>query len=168
VEASLAGFDRLIALDPSAEPYLWQRGIALYYAGRYDECRTQFERHRAVNPADVENAAWHFLCVARGESSRAAAAKLLPVGPDQRRPMREIYGLFEGRVTEAQVMAAAGNDPSAQFFANLYVGLYLEAMGRAARSRERMALAAADRFASVGGYMHDVARVHLAARHPDP
>ena len=117
-----------------------------------------------MNPDDVENAAWHFLCVARAESPEAARARLLPVGPDGRRPMAEVYRMFAGTLTEAQVTAAAGEEPSAQFFAHLYGGLYLEATGDARRSRERMSQAAAERFAAAGGYMHDVARVHVALR----
>ena len=96
VAESVAGFDRVVALAPDVAPQLWQRGIALYYVGRYDDCRRQFESHRTVNPNDVENPAWHFLCVARAESPEKARAALLPVGPDQRSPMREIYQMFQG------------------------------------------------------------------------
>ena len=35
IEESIAAFDRLAALVPSAAPTLWQRGIALYIVGRY-------------------------------------------------------------------------------------------------------------------------------------
>ncbi|MFM8703883.1 MAG: hypothetical protein ACKOHG_08440, partial [Planctomycetia bacterium] len=73
-------FDRLVAAVPMAEPELWQRGLALYYAERFDDGARQFEVHRTVNPNDVENAAWHFLCVARLAGPRAALARLLPVG----------------------------------------------------------------------------------------
>ncbi len=76
----MAGFDRVVALQPEVAPQLWQRGIALYYAGRFDAGRLQFESHRTVNPADVENAAWHFLCVAKAESAAAAKDRMLPVG----------------------------------------------------------------------------------------
>jgi lipoprotein NlpI len=57
-------------------------------------------------------------------------------------------------------MAAAGNQPTAQFYAHLYVGLYHEALGNEAGAREHIAAAAAERYSS-GGYMHMVARVHL-------
>ena len=163
VQRSLEGFDRVIALDRAAAPFLWQRGIALYYAGRFRDCQAQFESHRTVNPDDVENAAWHFLCVARAETLDAAIAKLLPVGPDARPPMREIYQMFQGKLTDAQVLAAAGRNPSAQFYAHLYVGLYREARRDRSGAREQIALAADPRFAEYGGYMHDVARVHLKA-----
>ena len=161
IEQSLAGFDRVALLSPAEAPYLWQRGIAQYYAGKFRECRDMFISHRTVNPDDVENAAWHFLCVARAESPDAARTQILPVGPDARVPMREVYQMFQGRMTQAQVMKAAGSDPSAQFFARLYVGLYLEATGDAKAGRVQIEIAAEDRFARVGGYMHDVAVVHL-------
>ena len=79
VAAAVAGFDQVVAAAPAVAPQLWQRGIALYYAGRYRDCRAQFESHRLVNPNDVENAAWHYLCVARAESPARAKELLLPV-----------------------------------------------------------------------------------------
>ena len=161
VVESAAGFDAVIAVSPSLAPQLWQRGIALYYAGRYADCRAQFELHRTVNPADVENAAWHFLCVAREESAPAARAALLPVGPDPRVPMRQVYEMFRGTLAPEEVLEAAGSQASAQFYAQLYVGLYFEALGQDAQARAHITAAADDRFARVGGYMHTVARVHL-------
>ena len=161
IAQSLEGFDRVATLSPADAPYLWQRGIAQYYAGKFRECRDMFVSHRKVNPDDVENAAWHFLCVARAESPEAARKQILPVGPDARRPMREVYQMFRGDLTQAQVMKAAGADPGAQFFARLYIGLYLEATGSRDAGRAQIEIAAEDRYARVGGYMHDVARVHL-------
>src|SRR5688572_30587041 len=78
LKESLVGFDRVVALAPQAAPQLWQRGIALYYAGRYQDCRAQFESHRTVNPNDVENPAWHFMCVAKADSPAKARTALLP------------------------------------------------------------------------------------------
>ncbi len=160
VAESAAGFDRLVKLLPSEAPRLWQRGIALYYAGRYGDCRAQFESHRTVNPNDVENAAWHFLCVARAESPEKARAALLPVGPDSRVPMREIYQMFRGELSPQQMLAAADDRATAQFYAELYAGLYYEALGNGEAALKHIATAAQDRYA-VGGYMHTVARVHL-------
>ena len=162
ITESVAAFDDLARVAPAEAPYLWQRGIALYYAGRYADCRKQFESHRTVNSDDVENAAWHFLCVARGESPKAARSALLPVGPDSRVPMREIYELFKGSVNADAVLKAAGTRPQARFYAHLYIGLYSEAMGDATRAREQIELAAQPQFADAGGYMHMVAVVHLA------
>jgi lipoprotein NlpI len=160
ISEAASGFDRVAAAVPESAPQLWQRGIALYYAGRYKDCRAQFESHRTVNPDDVENAAWHFLCVARAESPEKAKTALLPVGEDSRVPMREIYRMFGGHMQPEQMLAAAGAALESQFYAHLYAGLYFEALGKGDRALEQIAKAAADRFA-VGGYMHMVARVHL-------
>ena len=161
VVESAAGFDNLIKLVPSSAPQLWQRGIALYYAGRYKDCRAQFESHRTVNPNDVENAVWHFLCVAREESPEKAKSALLPVGPDSRVPMRQIYDMFRGVRRPEEVLTAGGQQLSGQFYAQLYVGLYFEAQGNKPKALEHITAAAADRFAPAGGYMHTVAKVHL-------
>lgn len=159
IPQAVDGFDRVARLVPSFAPQLWQRGIALYYAGRYQDCRAQFESHRTVNPDDVENAAWHFLCVARGESAEKAKRALLAVGPDSRVPMHEIYEMLRGKYTPEQVMRAAGERIDAQFYAYLYTGLYYEALGDTERARRQITEAAGDRY-SAAGYMHAVARVH--------
>jgi lipoprotein NlpI len=164
IEQSLAGFDRVALLSPADAPFLWQRGIAQFYAGRFRACRDMFISHRTVNPDDVENAVWHFLCVAQAESPAAARQQLLPVGIDSRPPMREIYQMYQGRLKPDQVLLAAGNNRAAQFYAQLYVGLYLEAIGQIEAGHKHIALAADAQYARVGGYMHDVARVHLQQR----
>ena len=161
VVESAAGFDAVVRLAPESAPRLWQRGIALYYAGRYKDCRAQFELHRTVNPNDVENAVWHFLCVARQESPDKAKSALLPVGPDSRVPMRQVYDMFRGVRRPEEVLTAGGAEASGQFYAQLYVGLYYEALGNKPKVLEHLTAAAAERFAAVGGYMHTVAKVHL-------
>jgi len=161
LQESAATFDEVAKMLPQQAPQLWQRGIALYYAGRYADCRRQFESHRTVNPDDVENAAWHFLCVAREQSPDKARAALLPVGPDSRVPMREVYQMFRGSLSPDDVLKAAGTRPDGQFYAHLYVGLYAEAIGRKDLALKHIKEAASDRYAPVGGYMHMVAGVHL-------
>lgn len=140
-------FDRVVEAVPAAEPQLWQRGLALYYAERFDDGRKQFELHRTVNPNDVENPAWHFLCVARLEGVVAARAKLLPVGDDPRVPMKEILALFAGHGDEAAVIQAAeqgeGEAGKNQLcYGHLYLGLFHEADGDPMKAREHITQAA--------------------------
>jgi hypothetical protein len=80
--------------------------------------------------------------------------------------MRQIYRMLGGELSAEQVLKAAGTQPEGQFNGELYVGLYLEALGDAEGALKHIRNAAADRY-SAGGYMHGVARVHrdLAARH---
>jgi len=164
---SAGAFDRLVAVVPAAEPQLWQRGLALYYADRYADGRAQFEAHRTVNPADVENPAWHFACVARLEGAAAARRALLPVGDDPRVPMREILDFYAGRGTAADVLAAAERGPEAArrdqlCYAHLYLGLHAEAVGDAAGAREHI-VQAAGRY-RMDHYMGRVAVIHAALR----
>ena len=167
IDESIRDFDKFIELEPQEEPYHWQRGISYYYAGRFEDGRKQFESHQEVNSSDVENAAWHYLCVARADGVEAARKKLIPISGDARVPMAEVHALFAGKAEPADVLAAArAGEPGADelkgrmFYAHLYLGLYHEAAGDAARAREHIDLAA-DKFAQTH-YMGDVARVHAA------
>jgi len=161
---SVAGFDRVLELSPEQAPHHWQRGISLFYAGRYADGRKQFESHRTVNPNDVENTVWHFLCAARETSVTAARAAMLPVGKDGRVPMPQIDALFRGPGTVEQVLdaakAATGDlrQPGALFYAHLYLGLYFDVTGDGAKAREHISKAAD--LPGSEHYMGDVARVH--------
>lgn len=161
VRESVLLFDELVRIAPQAEPELWQRGIAQYEAGLYKECKAQFELHRKVNPNDVENAAFHFICTARAEGADAARRQLLPVGPDARIPMREVYEMFAGRKKPEGVLSAAGSTADGLFFGHLYIGYYFEALGEPRKARPHFEKAASPEFTAAGGLMHTVALVHL-------
>jgi lipoprotein NlpI len=167
---SVADFDRAIQLDPAQAPYNWQRGISLYYAGRYEDGRKQFELHQTVNGNDVENAVWRYLCMARAGTIESARASMLPIQQDSRVPMMEIYKLYKGNAGVDDVLkAAATGDPPADglrarlFYAYLYIGLYDEVGGDRKAAREYLKRAADQR---VDHYMGDVARVHLELLKP--
>lgn len=167
IPASAAAFDQLVAVAPEAKPHLWQRGLTLYYAGRFQDGREQFEVHRTVNPNDVENAAWHFLCVARAESPEAARTALLPVGDDARVPMKQVLALFAGTGSEPDVLQAASAGPETDrrnqlCYAHLYLGLYAEALGKTDEARAHLRKAAGPY--SMDHYMGNTARVHLKVR----
>jgi lipoprotein NlpI len=153
-------------LQPNKEPEHWQRGIAYYYSGEYEKGARQFKLHQTVNPQDVENAAWHFLCVVRAPkgSMDTARKNLMSVTRDSRIPMAEIQELFAGTLTPEEVLRAqeeAGGP--AKFYADLYVGLYYEASDRVEESL-RLIARAADSPSAKNNYMGDVARVHLILR----
>jgi lipoprotein NlpI len=176
IEKSIQDFDKYISFKPEDEAEHWQRGISYYYAGKYSEGRRQFEKHQTVNSNDVENAVWHFLCLARAENFETARKALIPITGDQRVPMTQIFDLFAGKGTEADIWKAVEvGKPSPtvleqrKFFAHLYLGLYYEAKGDAQAAYEHMKKAATE-FAS-DHYMGDVAKVHfkrLLANPPKP
>lgn len=164
---AVAAFDRLITLVPEVRPQLWQRGLALYYTGDFKAGREQFEEHQTVNTADVENAAWHFICVARAESVEAARKALIPIEGDPRVPMKEVHDLFAGKTDAAAVLKAAETGEGEKLrnhrcYAHLYLGLYYEALGDDAKAREHMVKAARDY--SMEHYMGTCAQVHVKLR----
>ena len=130
---AIEDFDKFLAAMPKYAADHWRRGIALYYAGRFDDGRKQFDLHRTVNPEDVENSAWHYLCNARANSPEMARKDLIPVTKDARVPMKQVLELFAGKLKPQDVIDAAENAnlkgdalTSARFYANLYVALYYE------------------------------------------
>ena len=164
---SAAVFDQLIQVQPDCQPGLWQRGLALYYADRFVDGQKQFELHRTVNPNDVENPAWHYLCVARATSPKNARRHMLAVGHDSRVPMKEILEFYRGDGSEEKVLERAAQGDKQQqrnqlCYAHLYLGLYAEANGDAEQAKDHI-LAAAGPY-SMDHYMGRVANVHARVR----
>jgi lipoprotein NlpI len=165
---SVAAFDKLIALAPTTAPQLWQRGLSLYYAEKFAEGRKQFELHQTVNPDDVENAAWHFICVAKADGVDAARKVFTPIEGDTRVPMKEVHLLFAGKGTEEDVLKAANASEELASkrnhlcYAHLYLGLYHEALGDKDKAKEHMLKSAVDY--KMDHYMGKCAQVHVKLR----
>lgn len=173
IAGAIADFDAFLALYPERDPHHWQRGLCYYYAGEYEKGVAQFERHQTVNSEDVENAVWHFLCAVRapGGSVEAARKALIPIERDGRIPMKEVHDLFAGRGTAEAVLEAAREDGDGILteaernhlcYAHLYLGLYYEALGEAAKSAAHIRKAAYD--FSMDHYMGRTAQVHAKRR----
>lgn len=166
-QKAIVQFKRYIERHPEHEPDLWQHGIALAFAGQFDEGRKLFELHRTVNPNDVENALWHFYCVAKSSSVEKARLGLLPAPGDRRAPMEELLKLYRGEVDETVVRAAIDqwpketpNHASASFYGELYLAMYADSLGDRKRALEMAAKAAAARDVN---YMTDVGRIYYLA-----
>jgi lipoprotein NlpI len=164
IDESIADFDRALKLQPDQEPWHWKRGISYYYAGRWDDGRRQFEGYQTVDDNDVENAVWRFLCMARKQGAPAARGDLLKIKRDLRVPMMEVYDLYQGKLQPDDVLQAAkAGEPDAAdlnqrlFYAHLYLGLYYEVTGDAAKAKEHLELATRHK---IGHYMWNVADVH--------
>ncbi len=166
ISGALRDFQKAVELDPRTRPYLWQRGISHYYAGEFKKGRQQFESHQIVNPHDVENATWHFVCVAAVDGIGTAKNSLIKIDitRDTRIPMSEIYQFYAGHGSEDSVIEAAdkANTELARMYAHLYLGLYYEVAGEVDKARSHMRFAAAAKLQK--HYMHDVAKVHLLQR----
>ena len=167
ITESVAAFDKLLELQPDLKPQLWQRGLSLYYADKFKEGREQFETHQNYNTSDVENAAWHFLCVARQSDIENARQHFIPITGDSRVPMKEVHQLFAGKGTvEAVLKAAEAGDEADRrnqlCYAHLYLGLYYEATNDTTKAKEHMFKAAHDY--AMDHYMGETARVHVKVR----
>lgn len=161
--AAIGDFDRAAHLDPALTPYLWQRGLAYYYAGRFADGVNQFEVDLTVNGHDVEETVWRYLCQAQVQGAPAARVGLLPVRHDTRPVMGWVYQLFAGECDAETVLAQhchAGRRE--RFYSALYVGLYGEAERDAARARQYITQAA--EMQVVEDYMGWVAIVHQRLR----
>ena len=156
-------FDAFLKTTPQDLPYLWQRGIAQYFVGDFKGGVKQFEVHRRVNPNDVENAAWHFLCLAKADSFDKAAKMVLPAPGDPRLPMEEVLQMLNTGNTQAVIdrieAQADGSREKAQaeFYGYFYLGLYADAKGKREEALRWMRKSAKD---APKGYMGDVARVY--------
>lgn len=169
---SLPLFDRVLELLPDSADFNWQRGIALSSCGKFAEGAKQFETHHRVNPDDVENSAWYFLCIAKVQGIEAARKTVIPSRGDGRQPMMSVLKMLQQKLEPAEVLEAARANTSpgaqrqrAEFYAALYVGLYYDALGDSPQAAAylKQSLAAGDR-----GYMVDAARVYLADRLTQP
>jgi lipoprotein NlpI len=166
IKEAISDFDRYLELEPKQVPGHWKRGIAYYYAGRYEDGAKQFASYEKVDTNDVENAVWRYLCMARVVGVEKARAAMLKVGKDARVPMMEIYALFLDKAKPDDVLAAArAGSPAAEqlterlFYAELYLGLYFDSLGKKTEALEHLTEAVVKH--KIGHYMWDVGRVHL-------
>jgi tetratricopeptide (TPR) repeat protein len=163
IAASIDDFDRAEQLDPALTPYLWQRGIAYYYAERYVDGTRQFEADLAVNRHDVEETVWRYLCQAQVLGTRAAREALFPVRDDPRPVMSWVSQLFAGACDAGRLIATCRDaGRSDRFYSYLYVGLYFEA--ERDRERARSYITQAADMQVIEDYMGWVAIVHQHLR----
>ena len=161
IAESIVDFDKSIELSPQSKPFLWQRGIALYYAERYQDGLDQFAVHREVNPNDVENAFWHFLCNVRLKGLEASQKEVLLAGFDNRVPLMEVQKLIQGKLTPEDLIAVCEKSKagvSGRFYGYLYLGLYYDALKDKENSKRWLEKCVEQK---TDGYMGDVAKIHL-------
>lgn len=159
IKESLKDFDSAVEKSPDLLPYLWQRGISQYYAEEYKKGAEQFQVHRTVNPNDVENAFWHFLCVAKTDGVEKASQHVLLAGQDSREPLMQVQLLIQGKMSEKAVEEVTEKGTrSTKFYGYLYLGLYADAIGESSKSQDYLEKCLNVEYS---GYMYDVAKVHL-------
>jgi tetratricopeptide (TPR) repeat protein len=184
-EAAVEAFDAALESDRSLRTQLWQRGLALYFAGYYRAAAAQFERDLEANPNDVEEILFHALSLTA--ATNGAIPTLLACGADPRgATMEALRQLFAGESSAAAVLETARQckthaklhvgdyaesavltadhtpaEPSSESLsvAHYYIGAWHEARGEHADALRHLAAAAA---APSADYMGRIAQMHYA------
>lgn len=172
-KGAVEDFEKEIQLDPSHDAPHWRLGIAYYFAGDFAKSAAQFSKYHAYDNRDRENGIWQFLANARVRGIEAARKEMLEYTRFDREPFPDLYDMFAGKKTGAEVLAAAEkkglkDDALVMFFAHYYVGLNEQTLGNTEAAAEHLAkavrLAQEARAGGGPGYMGHVARLHYEAR----
>jgi len=169
VRGAIEDFDDAIASDERFSAYMWQRGLALYYVGAYEEAAKQFRLDVAQNPNDTEESVWCFASEAMDPTKGVAYARanMLKTGRDARPVMSSVFALFADGSEEAEMrLRDAGRaNASDEFYSALYLGLFYEINGDQQSAQREIQRANRTAYARLSGdYMTDVSRVHAKTR----
>ncbi len=163
-------YRQMVVADPDLDASHWRLGIACYFSGNYAAGAEQFDKYHSFDNVDRENGIWRYFCHYRASGAEAARRQLLRYEKDDRPPFREVYSLFEGRLTGADVTAAAeqGGESSREqrlFYSWLYVGLNAALQGQRKDAIESLQLATESKWPLRAGYgpnyMWHVGRLEL-------
>jgi lipoprotein NlpI len=171
-KGAVEDFEKEIKIDPSHDAPHWRLGIAYYFVGDYAKSAAQFAKYHAYDDRDRENGVWQFLANAKVKGVEAARKEMLGYARFDREPFPDLYEMFAGKKTGADVLASAEkkglkDDALVMFFAHYYIGLNEQLLGNAAAATDHLAKAVKLSFeARAGGgpgYMSQVARLHYEA-----
>jgi lipoprotein NlpI len=168
---AVADYDAMVTLDEGLDTSHWRRGIALFYAGKYERAARQFEVYHSFDNVDRENGIWRYLSQHKAYGREKARAGLLKYEKDDREPFPDVYRLFAGEITGDALLtkireAKIGDDERTKrlFYAELYVGLDDFVEGRVDSARKHLQAATDNTWGrEVGGgpgWMWHVGRVH--------
>ena len=164
-------YDQMVTLEPSEDASHWRRGIALFYAKRFDEAARQFERYHSFDNVDRENGIWRFLCQVKADGLDKAHAGLLKYEKDDREPFGDVYRLFAGTIEPDAILEhiqqAEVEDSERQkrlFYAHLYIGLWHAVHDRPEEAKPHLRQATENPWGPAAGYgpryMWHVGRLH--------
>mmetsp|Transcript_5259 Transcript_5259/g.7717 ORF Transcript_5259/g.7717 Transcript_5259/m.7717 type:complete len:271 (-) Transcript_5259:1105-1917(-) len=174
---SVKQFDSAIESNPAIYPYLWQRGLSLYYSGNYKACEQQFKVDLRVNPHDMEEILWKSLCSKRTLPPNSIDQQLQSTNlisddngiflSDRRPVMNKIYSVYKGTTLPETFLSEIGKDAKDDeyFYSRLYMGLYYEAIGDVVKSLHCMEDAVKSPYGTASNdYMVSLAKLHLKLR----
>ena len=171
-DKAVAEYEKMVEQDPSIEKSHWRRGIAYFYAGRYEKAAHQFEIYNTFDNVDRENGIWRYFSQVRAHGKEKAREGLLKYAKDDREPFPDVYQLFEGKKTPEQILTKIKDakipdeDREARYFyAHLYIGLNFAVEGKKDEAVVHLKKSTANPWGPKAGfgpnYMWHVGRLHL-------
>jgi len=125
---SVECFDKVKQLNPQSSAFLWTRGIALFFVGKYKEGWNQFQEDMKENGSDYEEIFWRFLCMSMDEEIGFMEAQKQILSPkdkkDTRIPLSQLFDLYQGVGKEDIVLEAAKKSKTSEFYAYLYLCIF--------------------------------------------
>ena len=169
---AVAEYEKMVEQDPSLEKSHWRRGIAYFYAGRYDKAAHQFEIYNTFDNVDRENGIWRYFSQFKAHGKEKAREGLLKYAKDDREPFPDVYQLFEGKKTPEQILtkikeAQLGDEDREMrsFYAHLYIGLNFAVEGKPEEAKPHLRKAVDNKWGPKSGfgpnYMWHVGRLHF-------
>ncbi len=170
-EKSVADYEKMVELDNSQDTSHWRRGIARFYANKFEDAAKQFEIYNTFDDVDRENGIWRYFSQHKAYGAKKAREGLLKYRKDDREPFPAVYKLFSGEMTGAEILKqidAAEISKSERekrlFYANLYIGLNDAIEGRKESAIKHLKASTENEWGPKAGYgpnyMWHVGRVH--------
>jgi len=128
-EKAEADYQAMVKLKPELDASHWRLGIAMYFSGHPEQAAAQFDRYNSFDNVDRENGIWRYLSHRAAFGKEKALEQLLRYEKDDRPPFKEVYRLFDGSLTAADVLASIPAELSEDsrnsrlFYSHLYIGL---------------------------------------------
>ena len=164
-------YDKMVELDASLDSSHWRRGIALFYAERYEDAAKQFERYHSFDQIDRENGIWRYLSQRKAFDLETARNGLLKYKKDDREPFPAVYQLFAGSIEPQQILdqiaeakISTRDRDMRLFYANLYIGLNFAVEKNDKAACQHLAMSTRNPWGPAAGYgpayMWHVGRLH--------
>ncbi|XP_024531544.1 uncharacterized protein LOC112346547 [Selaginella moellendorffii] len=166
LNGSLEFFDKCLEVLPDDLPYLWQRGLTLFYLNKFEEAATQFRENIKARPDDTEELVWCFLCDAHIDGLEEARKRLPPIGDDDRPFMNKIYELYKNGGDPQQMLSDLGVDDGQEYFyMALYAALYYDAQKNLEAAKATMEAACRSSYGSKAkDYVAYITKIHSKTR----
>ncbi len=156
---AIADYDKLAELDPQLETSHWRRGIAYFYAEKYDQAAHQFEIYHTFDNIDRENGIWRYLSQVKSIGREKAREGLLKYAKDDREPFPAVYKLFAGEIGPQEILDGIDSVELTKedramrlFYAELYIGLNYAVEGDQESAQTHLAEAVKNDWGRRAGY----------------